>query len=91
MLTMQHVSFGTQEMSMDDPFFSIVEGLQIDEPESYVNVSELSIEELLYQFDQLNDELFELEQALNPTTQKARDLHSLRSAIYVEIQKRGKK
>ena len=78
-------------MSTDDPFFSIVEGLQIDEPESYVNVSELSIEELLYQFDQLNDELFELEQALNPTTQKARDLHSLRSAIYVEIQKRGKK
>jgi hypothetical protein len=78
-------------MTMDDPFESIVNGLELEEPKYYIDVTKLDIQELLTQFDELNDELFEMEQALRPTTQRARDLHSLRSAIYLEIQKRGKK
>lgn len=78
-------------MTMDDPFESIVNGLELEEPKYYIDVTKLDIQELLTQFDELNDELFEMEQALSPTTQRARDLHSLRSAIYLEIQKRGKK
>jgi hypothetical protein len=78
-------------MTMDDPFDSIVDGLELEEPKYYIDVTKLDIQELLTQFDELNDELFEMEQALRPTTQRARDLHSLRSAIYVEIQKRGKR
>jgi hypothetical protein len=78
-------------MTMDDPFDSIVDGLELEEPKYYIDVTKLDTQELLTQFDELNDELFEMEQALRPTTQRARDLHSLRSAIYVEIQKRGKR
>ena len=78
-------------MTMDDPFFDIVHSLEIDEPEDLVDVTKLSVQELLSKFDDINEELFEIGQALKPTTQQARDLHSLRSAIYVEIQKRGKK
>ena len=78
-------------MTMDDPFFDIVHSLEIDEPKDLVDVTKLSIQELLSQFDNINEQLFEMGQALKPTNQEARDLHSLRSAIYVEIQKRGKK
>jgi hypothetical protein len=76
---------------MDDPFDSIVDGLELEEPRYYIDVTKLDVEELLTQFDELNDELFEMGEALRPTTQRSRDLHSLRSAIYLEIQKRGKK
>jgi len=76
---------------MDDPFYDIVSNLEIEEPEDLIDVSKLSIQELLSKFDDINNQLFKMGQALKPTNQEARDLHSLRSAIYVEIQKRGKK
>jgi hypothetical protein len=76
---------------MDDPFYDIVSSLEIQEPEDLIDVSKLSVQELLSQFDDINNKLFEMGQALKPSNQEARDLHSLRSAIYVEIQKRGKK
>jgi len=78
-------------MTMDDPFYDIVSSLEIQEPEDLIDVSKLSVQELLSQFDDINNKLFEMGQALKPSNQEARDLHSLRSAIYVEIQKRGKK
>jgi len=78
-------------MTMDDPFYDIVSNLEIEEPEDLIDVSKLSIQELLSKFDDINNQLFKMGQALKPTNQEARDLHSLRSAIYVEIQKRGKK
>jgi hypothetical protein len=79
--------------SMDDPFFDIVNMIDIKEDEiceDIVDVSKLTIEELLIKFDDINNQLFELGEALSPQTQNARDLHSMRSAIYVEIQKRKK-
>jgi len=79
------------DMTMDDPFYDIVSNLEIEEPEDLIDVSKLSIQELLSKFDDINNQLFKMGQALKPTNQEARDLHSLRSAIYVEIQKRGKK
>jgi|694.fasta_scaffold118549_5 hypothetical protein len=78
-------------MTMDDPFYEIVNQLEIEEPHDLIDVSKLSIQDLLSQFDDINNRLFEMGQALKPSNQEARDLHSLRSAIYVEIQKRGKK
>jgi hypothetical protein len=81
-------------MTMDDPFFDIINGLdelKLDDSENVVDVTKLTIAELLSKFDELNNDLFELGEAMNPVSQKARDMHSLRSAIYVEIQKRKKK
>jgi len=75
----------------DDPFFDIVNNLEIeDDVKNVVDVSKLTTFDLLSKFDDINNQLFELNQAINPTTQTARDLHSLRSAIYVEIQNRKK-
>lgn len=78
-------------MTMDDPFDSIVKDVYIPEPDFYIDVTKLSTEELMTQFNELNDELFEMGEAIKPHTQRARDLHSLRSAIHLEIRKRGKK
>lgn len=79
-------------MAMDDPFFDIVNSIEIDIEciDDVVDVTTLSISELVSKFDEINESLFDLGQALRPTTKEARDLHSLRSAIYVEIQKRKK-
>ena len=78
-------------MTMDDPFDAIVKDIHISEPEFYIDVTKLPIQELMIQFNELNDELFEMGEAIKPHTQRARDLHSLRSAIHLEIRKRGKK
>lgn len=77
-------------MTMDDPFYEIVSDVHITEPdkEEVLDVSTLSTSELLDMFYHLNLELFEHGQALKPTTQEARDKHSLRNAIQVELASR---
>ena len=79
-------------MTMDDPFFDIVNNLDVDDVDdkNIIDVTQLSTYDLLSKFDDINNMLFERNEAINPTTQEARDLHSLRSAIYVEIQNRKK-
>jgi len=75
---------------MTDDFDSIISGLSFDIPEDIVDVSKMSIEELVDKLDELNTELFDMGEALKPITQESRDMHSLRNAIQVEIFKRSK-
>jgi hypothetical protein len=71
-------------------FDEITKDLVIEVPQDIVDVSKMSIYDLLSEYDDLNIELFNMGEAINPVTQKARDLHSKRNAIQVELKKRGK-
>jgi hypothetical protein len=44
---------------------------------------------LLTKFNELTEDLKTMGQALHPKTQTARDLHSWRAAILIELHKRG--
>lgn len=59
--------------------------------EDVVDVSTMTNEELLNQGSDILEELLKAGQAINPTTQWARDKHSLRNAIQIEIRKRESK
>ena len=78
-------------MTMSDDFDDIISGLDFDVPEDVIDVSTMSIEELLNKLDYLNETLFEMHEALNPQTQEARDMHSLRNAVQIELSKRSKR
>lgn len=56
--------------------------------DNIVVVSEMKTLEIVDLLDSLNSTLFEMRQAINPTTQVARDMHSLRNACQVELTKR---
>ena len=76
-------------MAEDDPFESIVEGLNLNTDTSEViDVTKLSDSELLNLQHVLSDELRDRSEALFPYSQSARDKHSLRNAVQVEIKKR---
>jgi len=75
---------------MSDDFDNIVAGMSFDIPDDIINVSEMSIEELVTTLDNLNEELFDMGEALDPKTQESRDKHSLRNAIQVELFRRSK-
>lgn len=60
-----------------------------DEYDDIINVSKLADIELSDIYRKTVDELFVLHEALAPTTQKGRDLHSLRTALLVELSARG--
>ena len=78
-------------MTMDDPFFDIVGDLSFDQnPDDVIDVSKLDILTLTSMLDDLNEKLFEMGQALRPATQEARDMHSLRNAVQVELASRRK-
>lgn len=77
-------------MTMSDDFDNIVAGMSFDIPDDIINVSEMSIEELVTTLDNLNEELFDMGEALDPKTQESRDKHSLRNAIQVELFRRSK-
>ena len=73
-----------------DDFDDIVSGLNFDIPNDIIDVTKMSISELVDKLDELNEKLFEMHEALNPRTQEARDMHSLRNALQVELSKRSK-
>jgi len=75
--------------TMDDPFDDIVSGLDIDVDEDDVlDVTTLSTMELSGLIADLDKDLTEGHEALHPGTQQARDKHSLRNALQVELRKR---
>ena len=51
-------------------------------------VTDMSTGELVDKIHSITSELFEMREAVNPKTQIARDLHSLRNACQVELSKR---
>lgn len=76
-------------MAEDDPFESIVEGLNLNTDTSEVtDVTKLSDSELLNLRHVLSADLRDSSEALFPHSQSARDKHSLRNAVQIEIQKR---
>jgi len=72
-------------MTMDDPFDDIIAGLDFEEPKDVIDVSQMSTVDLLTMFYELNLELFGRGEGLRPHSQEARDKHSLRNAIQVEL------
>lgn len=76
---------------MDDDF----DWSQFDDIDSDVdalgvlNVTTLETMELLNRFQQLTEELKDREEALRPRTQEARELHSQRAAMLIELRNRG--
>lgn len=71
-------------------FDDITKDLVIEIPEDVIDVTKMSLLDLLSEYDDINLELFKMDEALKPVTQKARDLHSKRNAIQIELRKRGK-
>ena len=78
-------------MTMDDPFFDIVKDLDINiDDESVEDISKLQTVEIMLRIDDIERELFETQQALHPSNQRSRDLHSLRNALQIELRRRSK-
>lgn len=71
-------------MTSDEIFNDLASQLNFDEPE-VEDFSKLSIYELNEKFIEIDGELQELGQSLNPTTEEARELHSRRAAIVVAM------
>lgn len=76
-------------MTDDDLFAFLEEGMGEVDTSDVIDVSTLSTLELFNMFAELNTELFECKEAIRPKSQWARDAHSLRNAIQVELQRRG--
>jgi len=76
-------------MSLED-FNAIVKGFDPVEPDDdeIVDVTKFSMSELIAEKERLERYLFDRVEALAPKSQEARDAHSLRNAIQVEIAKR---
>ena len=71
-------------------FDSIIKGLDMEEVDEteVVNVQHLSTPELISLQGELTDNLLGRGQGLHPSNQDARDDHSLRNAIQVELARR---
>lgn len=83
--------------TMDDPFDSIVAGLDIEEPDDVVDVTALSDLDLVDLAAKTRQDLLRSHQmtaddrmlSVEQGTEEGRRLHSLRVAIQVELNKRG--
>lgn len=77
---------------MDSIFNQMVEGLEeeLDLPDvsSVVSVALLDELELSKRFNEVRNELLQRGEMITPTTERGRELHSLRSAYLVEMRKR---
>ncbi len=81
-------------MIEDDPFFAIMEGVELAEPEGVVDVTALSDLELVDLYANVRQNLLKSGQMMSDTrwntgsTDEGRSLHSLRTAILAEMAKR---
>ena len=62
---------------------------ELEEPTDVVDVSKLSIAQLLARFAQVRQALYERREMMEPTTQLGRDLQSERVALLLEMNNRG--
>ena len=72
----------------NDPLFAQLEDITVDESE-IEDFYQLDDMDLLERFEEVSKEIKEARQQIKPRTQDARDLHSLRYAIQLELQRRG--
>lgn len=66
-----------------------LEGIFDGVEETTVKVFELTDWELMNMFADTTESLRKLKMLLKPTTQEARELHSLRNSVQLEMRKRG--
>lgn len=76
-------------MTDDDLFDQLKDVFESVDNEDIVNLTECSEMHLRDRFVDIEDRLKALEQVLWPYNQEARDLHSERNAIQVELRRRG--
>ena len=79
-------------MTNPDPELALqelVDGLGIEAPTDCVSVRDRTNMDLMKRAGQLTQMLLNMEQALDPRTQEARDLHSEREAVRLELHRRG--
>lgn len=74
-------------MNDDDDFDW--DGIDFTPPDSIVNVTVLTDIDLIDRYQEILEEILQRKEALNPTTDTGRDLHSARTACLVEMAKRG--
>lgn len=74
--------------SEDELFAQLEDEMSEMDLSDVVDVQTLSMVELLDLHHKLENDLFDMRQAIHPSNQDARDKHSLRNAIKVEIARR---
>ena len=72
----------------DDPFDAIVEGLEIEVPETK-SVQDMSKFELGETLHDTRQKLIDMGEMMIPKTEEGRELHSLRAACLIEMKRRG--
>lgn len=78
-------------MDQDDDFDAIVSDLSLDDEtiNAIVDVTTLNAVELNRLYNQCRQELLARGEMLNPTSEKGRELHSLRAACVIALRSRG--
>lgn len=76
-------------MTLDDEFFALVSSIEVVEGDSFESVTSKSTTELLAMVEQLRQALLSEEQYIHPTTEEARERHSLLAACKIELNRRG--
>lgn len=77
-------------MGEDDFDWSQLDGIEDSvNSQEIVDVTTLPTMDLLTRFQQLTELLKDMEQALKPRTQEARDAHSERYGMLIELRRRG--
>lgn len=72
----------------DDIFATLTEGLDLTMPEGAEDFTTLSSLDLSERYNAARDELQEREEMRDPTTERGRELHSIRNAALLELKKR---
>lgn len=75
----------------DDEMRALLEGMDFDEEPEVEDVSALSDHELVVRFNAIQLELRRGSEILVAKTDRGRDLHSINSALLVELRRRGKR
>lgn len=76
---------------MDEEFEELIKGLTREvDTSDVVDMTKLTIEELLTLYADETESLMDAGQAIKPRTQDARDSHSLRYAARIELDRRMK-
>jgi hypothetical protein len=72
----------------DDIFAALTEGVDLVMPEDAVDFTTLSSLDLSERYNEVRDELLASGEMRDPTTERGRELHSIRNACLVELKKR---
>lgn len=72
----------------DDIFAALMEGVDLEMPEGAIDFTKLSSLDLSERYNAARDELLASGEMRDPTTERGRELHSIRNACLMELKKR---